>query len=51
MREAVKMGMIDRDQTAQMLRINRNSSEAVFDFLVQQQGLIEGKHSKMSAES
>lgn len=35
--------MISRDETTQMFRINKNTSEAVFDFLVEQEGIVEKK--------
>lgn len=50
LREAVKLGMVSRDETTQLLRVNKKTSEAVFDFLVEQEGIVEKKTEKMEAE-
>lgn len=50
LREAVKLGMVDREELAKGLRVKRDVAEAVFDFLVEQEGLPERKVESMVPE-
>lgn len=40
LRESVKLGIIGRDETTQLFKVDRTVSEAVFDFLVEQEDII-----------
>lgn len=40
LRESVRLGIISRDETTQMFKVDRSISEAVFDFLVKQEDII-----------
>lgn len=39
LREAVRMGLLNKDQTTEQLKIARPAAERVFDFVVEQEGL------------
>lgn len=39
LREAIKMGLLSRDRTTEQLKVCRTAAEAVFDFVVEQEGL------------
>lgn len=40
LRESVRLGIISRDETTQLFKVDRTISEAVFDFLVHQEDII-----------
>jgi hypothetical protein len=44
LRESVRLGILGRDETTQMFKVDRSISEAVFDFLVNQEDIIMRTH-------
>jgi hypothetical protein len=40
LRESVRLGIVSRDETTQLFKVDRTISEAVFDFLVNQEDII-----------
>lgn len=42
-RESVKQGIIERDETAKIFRIDRTIVDGVFDFLVEKEEIIANK--------
>jgi hypothetical protein len=50
LREAVKIGLLDRDKTTQQLKIARSTAEIVYDFVVEQEGLLDSAKQKEEEE-
>lgn len=44
LRESVRLGILVRDDTTQLFKVDRSISEAVFDFLVNQEDIIMRTH-------
>lgn len=48
-RESVRLGIISKDETTQMFKVEKSISEAVFDFLVEQEDIIMRTSDEVSA--
>jgi hypothetical protein len=40
LRESVRLGIIDRDETAHLFKVDKSISDSVFDFLVEKEDII-----------